>query len=325
MKCIYCLEDKPESHFTKAEHVISQAFGVFENNFTLNREVCDDCNQYFGDNLEIELGRDTIEGISRYKFGVKDAKNFKSLGSRSRLSFVIVEGFLKGAYSYLDYSEELNTVSIKPLPQIGFVNRATDEYTYFLLNQIPDKTELAEQGLDFSSDIRAFGDEAIICEVLKGREIPLDFEDEWDIEDNISDQLEVEIEGSVDQKICRAIAKISFNYMTYIHGVEFTLQKEFDPIRFFIRRGNQAKRAYVRVRKDNILFDEDRKSPRVFHIVTLNWAVAPGTIVSQVSLFNTFLSYTVQLTKNYYGPKRDIRKGHCFNLGDKKIYELMAF
>ena len=66
MKCIYCLEDKPETSYKKVEHVIPQSFGVFKNNFTLNKVVCDDCNNYFGDNLEIDLARDTYEGHSRF-------------------------------------------------------------------------------------------------------------------------------------------------------------------------------------------------------------------------------------------------------------------
>jgi len=327
MKCIYCLEDKPKSYFTKAEHVIPQAFGLFEDNFTLNNgEVCDDCNQYFGDNLEIDLGRDTIEGLYRYKFGVKPAKDFRSLGRRSRFTVVVVEGPLKGTFSYLEYSKELNDVSIKSLPQVGFINRTTKEYKYFLLDEIPDKDDLDEQRLDYSKDVRALGaDFSEIQEVLSEAEIPLKSEEDWELGDGDAGKWMVEIEGSIDQTICRAIAKISFNYMAYLHGAEFVLQKEFHPIRFYIRRGEQAKRAYVQVRNENILMGEDKESPRLFHLVTLNWSINGEAIVSQVSLFNTFLSYTVQLSKRYRGERIDLGKGHCFNLADNKIYELTPF
>jgi len=54
MKCIYCVEDKPLTSFIKTEHVMPQSFGLFTNNFTL-KIVCDDCNKYFGDNLEIPM------------------------------------------------------------------------------------------------------------------------------------------------------------------------------------------------------------------------------------------------------------------------------
>src|SRR4051812_32898742 len=51
--CIYCGSTQPP---TKREHVMSRALGMFEQNWTLDC-VCDDCNKYFGDNLELPLGR----------------------------------------------------------------------------------------------------------------------------------------------------------------------------------------------------------------------------------------------------------------------------
>jgi hypothetical protein len=116
MKCIYCLENKPEDSFTKAEHVIPQSFGLFQDNFTLNQQhnktVCNDCNQYFGDNLEIALARDTVEGLSRYEHGIRSPKDFKSLGKKTRLQHKkVAQGILKGVIVDLEYSKELNLVS----------------------------------------------------------------------------------------------------------------------------------------------------------------------------------------------------------------------
>src|SRR4030095_602991 len=100
MKCIYCLENKDPQFFLKTEHVMPQSFGRFQNNFTLNRQkhsqiVCDLCNQYFGDNLEINLARDTFEGVSRYEFGVKKLEGYNSANRRSRLKRKVVEGEFK--------------------------------------------------------------------------------------------------------------------------------------------------------------------------------------------------------------------------------------
>jgi len=77
MKCVYCLKDKKPSDFRKVEHVIPQAFGKFKNNHTLRKIICTDCNQKFGDILEIRLGRDTIDGIYRTLFGIIPANDFK--------------------------------------------------------------------------------------------------------------------------------------------------------------------------------------------------------------------------------------------------------
>ena len=94
-RCIYCLKDKDKPR--RVEHVIPQSFGVFKNNFVLTDAVCDDCNQFFGDALEISLARDTIEGIQRYDLQVKKPNEFKSLGKRSKLIIRVAEGFFQGS------------------------------------------------------------------------------------------------------------------------------------------------------------------------------------------------------------------------------------
>src|SRR3972149_9343878 len=97
--------------------------------------------------------------ISRYEHGIRKPEEFKSLGKRSRLQQKkIAEGELKGAFIYLAYSQELNQITPKPLPQVGFQSKTSSDYTYFLLDDIPDKTELENQGLDYEINVRAFGD-----------------------------------------------------------------------------------------------------------------------------------------------------------------------
>ena len=325
MKCSYCLQDKPNTSFTKTEHVIPQSFGLFQNNFTLNRVVCDECNQYFGDNLEIDLGRDTFEGISRYEYGTRNPKDFKSLGKRSRLRLKVAEGILKGALSYLAYSEGLNTVVGKPLPQVGFLEKGSLDYKYFPLDEIPNKAELEIQGLDYNSNVRAFGDSfEKVKQALADKGIFPEFQEEITFAEGESDKWLFESEGSIDKTICRAIAKIAFNYLAYWQGAGFVLQKVFDPIRFYIRKGEQGSDPFVMVSNKSILADEpSERSRRLIHIATVNWAQNGVSIVSQVSLFN-FLSYTVQLAKDYSGQIPNLRKGHFFNLGDHNIYELTA-
>ena len=73
-RCIYCLCYEPDAAFNKKEHVMPQAFGKFEQNFTL-QVVCDQCNQLFGNELEIYLARGTLEGIRRSTFKVSSTKS----------------------------------------------------------------------------------------------------------------------------------------------------------------------------------------------------------------------------------------------------------
>ncbi len=325
MKCIYCLEIKSDNSFTKAEHVLPQAFGLFQNNFTLTGVVCDECNQYFGDKLEIDLGRDTFEGISRYKYGIQRPKDFKTLGKRSRFRIKVAEGPVKGSLSYLEYSQKLNTVVIKPLPQVGFLNKGSLNYNYFLLEEIPNKTDLEIQGLNYSSNVRALGNDfEEIQRALANKGIHPEFQTEIVFTKEESDTWLVEVEGSIDKTIYRAIAKTAFNYLAYWQGSDFVLQEIFDSIRHYIRKGKQERDPFVMVRNQNILADESsQESIRLAHIITVNWAQDDTTIISQVSLFN-ILSYTVQLARNYTSEKSNLRKGHFFNLGDHKIFELTA-
>src|SRR5205823_602239 len=72
-----CMLKKPSSEFNK-DHVIPEAFGKFgKDTMTLINYVCRNCNQYFGDNIENDLGRDTPYGvIYRSTSGIISAKEF---------------------------------------------------------------------------------------------------------------------------------------------------------------------------------------------------------------------------------------------------------
>jgi hypothetical protein len=137
-----------QSCFTKVEHVLPQSFGRFENNLTLHETVCDGCNKYFGDNLEIALGRDTYEGGLRFDYGLRQPSEFKSLGKKTRLTVRIHEGEFKGAYAYREYSENQGRIIVKPVPQVGFRKAVDCEIDYYLLDDIPPKQYFDQNGYD---------------------------------------------------------------------------------------------------------------------------------------------------------------------------------
>jgi hypothetical protein len=97
-RCIYCLEEKPDDKFNR-EHVIPEGFGRFENNLVLTC-VCRGCNDFFSKELDLKLGRDAVEGIDRFRFGVKKPEEYKSLGKRSTSYHEVMEGPLKGLRCY---------------------------------------------------------------------------------------------------------------------------------------------------------------------------------------------------------------------------------
>jgi hypothetical protein len=121
----------------------------------------------------------------------------------------------------------------KPLPQVGFLNKESSDYTYFLLDDIPDKEELQKQGFDTDSNVLPLGTTfELIEQALANKRIFPEFRKEIPPPDKRPDKLLVEFDVIQDSIISRAIAKISFNYLAYWQGAEFVLQDVFNPIRF---------------------------------------------------------------------------------------------
>lgn len=327
MKCIYCLQNKPDNAYTKTEHVMPQSFGLFKNNFTLNKkEVCDDCNKYFGDHLELSLARDTYEGQSRFEHEVKEPRDYKPYGKKSRLITRVIEGQLKGVYIYRELSVNNNNIVSKPLPQIGFKKSNSDEYEYFQFDQVPRKRYFENDNYDLAQPygIRAFGvDEPLLEKKLKEQGFSLKLDKKEFMPSIDSGILQCEIEGTIDRTIFRAIAKIGFNYLTFWQDPDFMHQEDFHLIRRYIRYGETTSFPFVQIFKKPILADEKNNRKRLGHLVTVNWASDKVSIVSQVSLFN-WITYGICLAREYSGDPRNIMKGHFFNIRSKDILELGA-
>jgi hypothetical protein len=324
-QCIYCKQIKSASEYSNTEHIIPESFGKFDNNFTLNLLVCNNCNQYFGDNLEIDLARDTMEGLYRYNHGVKQPSDFKSLGRRSHLQIRVDEGQFEGAYVYLEYSTVTGKLVIRPIRQVGFYNAESKKYTYYSLEEIPNISDLNEKGYDLSirnsvialginSDtakeilaksgiiIRSWGD----IETLEPSEVA------WD----------VEVEGRFDSILLRAISKIAFNYFCYWKGGDLSRQTEFDVLRSFIREGLQPSYPLIKINDQPILADEPNVGlRRLGHIITLNWSDDKKSLVSMVSLFN-LNTYSVCISRNYLREIQNLAIGHFFDITNRKILQL---
>lgn len=301
-----------------------QSFGVFRDNFTLNKVVCDDCNQYFGDKLEIDLARDTFEGLQRFNFDVKKAAEYKTFGKGSRMVIRVTDPPFKGVFAYREYSPENDRIELRPIAQVGFKRKDLLDYEYFLINNIPDRKYLEKNNFDLkhSKAIRAFGiEENLLKQELAKRNITFKTGGEIIPPDN-SDGLLCEIEGEIDKTIYRAVAKIGFNYLAKWQGEAFLNLSSFDFARKFIRYGETAPYPLVRVTENPILADEPVEGQRrVGHLVTVNWAADNLSIVSQVSLFN-WVTYCVSLAREFTAEHKEIRKGHFFNTNSHEILDL---
>ena len=320
MKCIYCLRDKTKEAFTKAEHVLPQSFGRFQDNLTLIDTVCDECNQYFGNNLELHLARNSLEGLDRYQHGIKQVADYKSLGSKSKMIIRLEEGEFKGAYAYLAYSEEHKSFVPKPLPQIGFLNRKSRCYDYFLLDKIPARLE--DYDLSNPKGIIFHGDPDLIRNKLKEKSIPFKLGGELPPTERRT-HIDVMTRWTCDAEILRTIAKIAFNYFAYWEGSSTALRDNFNVIRQYIRYGGRADYPLVLPTNDPILGDEPIEGKRrLGHILTLITASDRVSVMSRIALFNN-ITYCVSLARNCSDLANKLqRRGHFFNLANMTVLKL---
>ena len=306
--------------------MVPQSFGTFQDNFTLRGNVCDSCNQYFGDQLELALARDSFEGHSRYEYGVRNPEEFRPFGRNSRIILRIGEGDFSGTYAYREYSEEAGNIALRPLPQVGFLMAPSNKYEYFLLDEIPAKPELRKKGFNSRHPEAIHGlavDEALLRDKLGEKGIAFRVGGEV-VPPERSHSILCELEGRIDHIIFRAIAKIAFNYLVFWQGSGFVQQPSFDAVRRYILKGENPDYMMIDVQETAILGDEPVVgSRRLGHLITTNWAQDGVSIVAQVALFN-WVRYRVSLARDFTGERRDIRRGHFFDVANRQILELVA-
>ena len=119
--------------------MLPQSFGRFRDNLTLLGVVCDDCNQFFGDELELYLARDTPDGLSRFLVGGKDHAQFQSLGKRSSMAHKADSGPLRGAAVVQRVAE--GKLGVQPIPQVGFGETEDGPFEWFPVDALPSRED----------------------------------------------------------------------------------------------------------------------------------------------------------------------------------------
>ena len=327
MKCIYCLQDKPKNEFKKREHVIPQCLGRFSpDNLILYKCVCDSCNQYFGDKLELFLGRDSYESIERKRHGIEPKKPLKN---KRRVKSKIIDGEWKGVIVEDAKADEPGEIGIKNSIQAGFYNKFTNEYIYYEPKDIPSAAQLVKEGYDLKKTIWMFADESELpqlIETLKSKGIKISTKNDFIQPSPPVGSVLVESEVTIDRTISRALSKIAFNYLAYIAGSKIVLRDEFNGIRQFIRFGEGDLKKYFAVNVSPILHD-DQKIQKFKakitqgHLVNVEWR--KRAIVSKVSPFNSY-TYAVLLCSNYNGIWFPIKSGHHFDIETREVTKLLS-
>lgn len=331
IKCIYCLKDKAASEYQKREHVMPQGYGTFTpDNLILNETVCDDCNQYFGEKLELYLGRDTIEGVMRYLHGIKPRKFPKT---HSRLKFIIPEGELKGMIVIPRYSGVDGECNIEPALQVGFFKKNKEEYDYFEPQQIPSAKELIEKGYaikEKKNPLIANNKEDLkyLLKILKERGMDIKLVEDIEWPEYVKERNKTLVKGTarIDQIIYRGFSKIAFNYLAYVAGKNFTLIEDFNGIRNFIRFGEGNSNDFFDVNVPSILrYDQILKRYNLKetngHLIIAEWNGM--NLVSKLSIFN-IQTYLIKLCKHFKGVWRPISVGHLFDVSTGEVSPLIG-
>ena len=311
--CIYCRSTVLP---TKREHVISQALGTFEQNWTLDC-VCDECNEYFANSLELALGRDSREALLRIELGLKPTTGASELLNRRIKTSLQDPGQFHGIRVLMVPSDDGADVEPIPIPQVGF--RREDEDWCFLTERelTPDGLERFQGSSPVQIKICGIGED---CQRLRRRlaELGIEFSETHRLLDQpITEQSSISVLYDIhnDETVVRAACKIGFNYAAKVLGCETVRRSDFDAARRFVRYGEEPVRLAT-AQQQSILVGQDAETARV-HACGIGWD--RGYLCVVVSLFNE-LTYALRLCRA--GEFEFAATQHVFDPWSRRISEI---
>lgn len=330
--CVYCQLEKSVEGFTR-EHVVHRAFGGFEDNLTLapleKPAVCRDCNQFFGEGIDRQITRDSYEAFHRLFQGHRSLEAIRELFAlRVRVS-------LPDDHELGPLQLELGpAVQDRPglylVPQVRFESEdghwvCVKEAELATQNPVTDPSLRRDPVAIFSSFPDA--EERLRAKLEALGLAPATWTRIEDMPEAGVREMELDVQGSVDADLGRAVAKIAFNYLTWAKGPAFVLRPDFDPVRRFIRYGLGAWRDFVELSAVPILI-HDTESVRHTqgHLLTVGFTGGPhgriaGRLIGQVSLYNT-MTYRVRLCDRLSGLWEEVASGHHYNLETRRVERL---
>jgi hypothetical protein len=321
--CIYCASTEPPRE--KREHVVPQSYGSFENNWVLDC-VCDDCNQYFGDKLELILGRDSSESLLRLRYGLKPAKAAADLLNQRLELTIDTVGPWRGARAFMAMDLTGTGLELLPFPQAGFKRPLEIDFTWIAERDLNEETVAPYRPTGTEYRIVGPTDADLQRIDRKLKELGFKPVQQGFLENTIpqGNQISFAAEMTFDIIVQRAIAKIAFNYAAYVLGAEFVRNPSFDPTRRFIRYNEASGYQVTTPTFRPILFDDEPLQRQTNgHLLIVEWGDRSQTFVrTRVSLFNE-MTYVVRLCGRYSGLWIDIATGHLFDPFDHQITKLI--
>lgn len=319
MICIYCKNEITDGLISD-EHIFPKSFGC-PDSWVLNC-VCKICNNKFGRSIDQWLAGDSLEGVRR----------LKDLGSRSgsilqprRLRLTIPKepkfGYFQGAIVYPDY-KTVNSIVLAN--QAGFLN-AQNVREFFAREDIPHTLEKINSLR--KKDIRILAEspkahDDMVKFLISQKIIP-----KYDIKEtfgprelDLKKPITIEVIGTVDNEIKRAIAKIAFNFLAKVRGNNFALKSCFNEIRAYIN-GESKDNKFVSLIDEPILHWEKLFGKQFSgHLFVLEQE--EYKVKAVITLFN-MITYGVLLTPNTKEPiVYSYNDGYSFDVKRKELLPL---
>ena len=220
--CIYC---RAAGVPFNRDHVIPEAFGKFRSNFVVTC-VCTKCNQFFGDKLELVLGRNSREAILRLHHGVKAPTGAGHLKYDNAKLTVGEPGPWRGAQIVLAADATGTKLDTRPIAQVAVRKKDEQESRWFQEAELTDPS-VVEPYRTSDSQIQIVGPSQDDVDRLTAKlhALGIDFNQKGILPQPVNSDgtILTKLASRVDEAILRAIGKIAGNYVAYMHGAEFIL------------------------------------------------------------------------------------------------------
>jgi hypothetical protein len=279
--CIYCAQTDV-SRFCGVEHVIPQGFGTFGSQTPTLDCVCDDCNSFFGRELDRLLTRETPEGVLRYGRGLLSSE----ARSQKRLNLTLADPLEAGEFAGLRVAVDGTTGRLmRPAAQFHIHNFRTGKDEVYFLSQIGGLTlKEMDYGKPGTSDekgtwrckIFAPSREAHDEMVEALQRVGIDFkpgaaiQNPWSAKSTEQLSFLIKAEAAFDKPHKRALAKILMNFVAFQLGCEDALAPRWDLLRRYVRFSEGEMKARISHRAfwtgqvtDQLRFPDDSINVRI--------------------------------------------------------------
>ena len=303
------------------EHVLPESFGRFRGALVLHELVCVGCNSYFGGTIDNALARDSVEGLERYRVGIKRPSEI----AHFRASTITLRAHDAGEFSGAEVrlvSDAFDTeLRAEILPSAAIHLADGDDYAPFSEAQILDGSWRSER-VDYRKGLKLFGPDEATASMRRALEVQgvtLNYRPLAAPETGVPELLE---ECTIPVLLRRAVSKIAFNYLAFRFGRELVLLPAFDPIRTYIRAGTELALPPVHVSHD-LPFRTDRPAeerPQV-HFLAIDGHGSHRNLLGAMTLFG-YHGYTVVLAENFAGPWPELPLAHLYNVKTQMVTEM---